>query len=66
MIAKHPYKETVVPHLLATLIYLSQNYSYYTRGDRSPLISQNYNSLRRSRAQPCPSHLETTTLSWIV
>ena len=24
-------------HLVATLIYLSQNYSYYLRGDRSPL-----------------------------
>ena len=31
-----PYKETLVPHLVATLIYLSQNYSYYIRGDRSP------------------------------
>ena len=30
-------KETLVPHLVATLIYLSQNYSYYIRGDRSPL-----------------------------
>ena len=29
----------LVPHLVATLIYLSQNYSYYIRGDRSPLIS---------------------------
>ena len=27
-----------MPHLVATLIYLSQNYSYYIRGDRSPLI----------------------------
>ena len=26
-----------MPHLVATLIYLSQNYSYYIRGDRSPL-----------------------------
>ena len=26
-----------VPHLVAILIYLSQNYSYYIRGDRSPL-----------------------------
>ena len=23
-------------HLVVTLIYLSQNYSYYKRGDRSP------------------------------
>ena len=30
-------KETLVLHLVATLIYLSQNYSYYIRGDRSPL-----------------------------
>ena len=36
-IANHPYKETLVPHLVATLIFLSQNYSYYIRGDRSPL-----------------------------
>ena len=27
-----------MPHLVATLIYLSQNYSYYIRGDRSPLM----------------------------
>ena len=27
-----------MPHLVATLIYLSQIYSYYIRGDRSPLI----------------------------
>ena len=26
-----------MPHLVATLIYLSQIYSYYIRGDRSPL-----------------------------
>ena len=26
-----------MPHLVATLIYLSQNYSYYIRGDRSAL-----------------------------
>ena len=26
MIAVTPYKETLVPHLVATLIYLSQNY----------------------------------------
>ena len=37
MIANHPYKETLVPHLVATLIYFSQIYSYYIRGDRSPL-----------------------------
>ena len=33
----HPYKKTLVPHLVATLIYLSQIDSYYIRGDRSPL-----------------------------
>ena len=49
MIANHPIcrvigyyvtlsEETLVPHFVATLIYLSQNYSYYIRGDRSPLI----------------------------
>ena len=32
-----PYKKTLVPHLVATLIYLSQIYSYYIRGDISPL-----------------------------
>ena len=26
-----------MPHLVATLIYLSQMYAYYIRGDRSPL-----------------------------
>ena len=26
-----------MPHLVATLIYLLQIYSYYIRGDRSPL-----------------------------
>ena len=26
-----------MPHFVATLIYLSQIYSYYIRGDRSPL-----------------------------
>ena len=30
-----------MPHLVATLIFLSQNYSYYIRGDRSPLIVLN-------------------------
>ena len=34
-----PYKETRVPHLVATLLYLSQIYSYYIRGDGSPLRS---------------------------
>ena len=28
-----------MPHLVATLIYLSQIYSCYIRGDRSPLLS---------------------------
>ena len=35
--SQSPHKETLVPHLVATLIYLSQKYSYYIRGDRSPL-----------------------------
>ena len=26
-----------MPHLVATLLYLSQIYSHYIRGDRSPL-----------------------------
>ena len=29
-----------MPHLVATLIYLSHNYSYYIRGDRSPLTCE--------------------------
>ena len=38
MTANHPiYTETLVPHLVATLLYLSQIYSYYIRGDVSPL-----------------------------
>ena len=37
MIANHLIYGTLVPHLVATLINLSQNYSYYIRGDRSPL-----------------------------
>ena len=31
-----------MPHLVATLIYLSQNYSYYIRGDRSSLKTITY------------------------
>ena len=38
-----PYKETLVPHpnlfVPSYLIYLSQIYSYYIRGDMSPLTS---------------------------
>ena len=30
-----------MPHRVATLIYLSQNYLYYIRGDRSPLTVYN-------------------------
>ena len=37
-----PYKETLVPHLVATLIHLSQIYSYYIRGDRLPLKHSSY------------------------
>ena len=36
--SQSPHIKTLVPHLVATLIYLSQIYSYYIRGDRSPLI----------------------------
>ena len=37
MIANHPiYGNTCAP-IVATLIYLSQIYPYYIRGDRSPL-----------------------------
>ena len=39
MIANPPYKETLVPHLVATLLYFSQIYSYYIGGDISPLIT---------------------------
>ena len=41
MIANTPYKETLVPHLVATMISLSQTYSYYIRGDRWPLDIKN-------------------------
>ena len=38
MIADHPIlKGTLVPDLVAALLYLSQIYSYYIRGDMSPL-----------------------------
>ena len=40
-----PYKETLVPHLVATLIYLSQIYSYYIRGDMSHLTSSSLMSV---------------------
>ena len=33
----HIWGDWLVPHLVATLIYLSQIYSYYIRGDMSPL-----------------------------
>ena len=33
-----------MPQLVATLIYLSQIYSYYIRGDRSPLKYTNVSS----------------------
>ena len=35
-----PYKETLVPHLVVTLLYSSQIYSYYIRDVRSPLIEE--------------------------
>ena len=34
-----------MPHLVATLIYLSQIYSYYIRGDMSPLKNLNFHPL---------------------
>ena len=41
----HPYKETIMSHLVATLIYLSQNYSYHIRGVGSFLIP-NFNFIK--------------------
>ena len=38
MMANHPILGNIVPHLVATLLYLSQIYSYYIMGDISPLI----------------------------
>ena len=35
MIANHPIYGNTCAHLVATLICLSQNYSYYIRGDIS-------------------------------
>ena len=58
MIANHPiygvigYHVTLspsVPHLVATLIYLSQNYSYYIRGYRSPLTKYLRTLINRDR-----------------
>ena len=43
-----PYKETLVPHLVATLIYLSQVYSCYIRGDGSPLSANHTNKNARA------------------
>ena len=37
MIANHPIKGNTSAHLVATFIYLSQIYSYFIRGDMSPL-----------------------------
>ena len=43
-------EETLVPHLVATLIYLSQINSYYIRGDRSPLThTQTHTHTRNER-----------------
>ena len=50
VIADPPYKETLVPHLVETLLYLYQNYSYYIRGDRSPLT---FNFFRASKSLYC-------------
>ena len=46
MIAITPYKETIVPHPVAILIYLSQIYSYYIWGNMSPLGLIETNVLR--------------------
>ena len=40
-----------MPHLVATLMYLSQNYSYHKRGDRSPLVLVYYYYLKRYGVQ---------------
>ena len=40
-------QETLVPHLVATLIYLSQIHSYYIRGDRSPSRFAEQSTLRK-------------------
>ena len=49
-----------MPHLVATLNYLSQIYSYYIKGDRSPLISE----LRNKNQIFCPvtSHINVIHL----
>ena len=49
-----------MPHLVATLIYLSQIYSYYIRGDGSPLkqvgrcqyaiVNEHFTYIRQSSA----------------
>ena len=55
MVANHPYyEETLVPHLVETLLYLSQKYSYYIRGDRSPLIYEDsFPWCMRGSVLPC-------------
>ena len=42
-------------HFVATLIYLSHNYSYHIRGDRSPLTAKVWYISRRLGAKG--SHL---------
>ena len=53
-----------MPHLVATLIYLSQNFSYYIRGDRSPLKLQGVqNCLARVVTNLVPSFLSHNSSS---
>ena len=62
-----PYKETLVPHLVATLIYLSQIYSYYIRGDRSPLKWGNVVNGERERDYQLVQRINTqNTLDVII
>ena len=63
-----PYKETLGPHLVATLIYLSQNYSYYIRGDRSSLIDilskHAYGCMYHGTSSQSHIHYDTSTDWW--
>ena len=57
-----PSEETLVPHLVATLIYLSQMYSYYIRGDRSPL--RVIQGTGRQRQTTVTVHLSSNSYCW--
>ena len=59
--------ETLVPHLVATLIYLSQIYSYYIRGDRSPLTCQlpsNHDTIYETFTECCYYVVNSVNASW--